>query len=256
MDQLNSLTKVQYVIDKEKVRLQVRQTHLGKRGERDLETEQLLERLTDMEKYVDGRIAKILEGHPAYPWFSRVKGIGKENIGKVVGLLRIKPEQGLRKIEGTDPPDYEMVDLPYAQTISAVWKFCGYSVENGHAPKKTKGEKLSYNNTLRSMCWRLGSSLMRARGNFYEIYLKNKEMYRQRYQNAGWCIVAKKDDPEHLIISEGHIHNMALRKMIKLFLACLFLTWREAEGLPATKPYAIDQLGHDSYIDPWNLVDR
>ncbi len=65
----------------------------------------------------------------------------------------------------------------------------------------------------------------------------------------------KRYEPEG-IISAGHVHNQALRKMIKLFLACLWLKWREAEGLPVTKPYAIDKLGHNSYIDPWEMVDR
>lgn len=254
MNQMNSLTKVQYVIEKEKVRLQVRKTHLAKRGQQDIETENLLQRLSDMEQYIDGRMAEIIQQHPAYPWFSRVKGIGKENIGKVIGLIRVKPEQGLRKIQ--DSEDWELVDLPYAQTISAVWKFCGYAVDDGHAPRREKGTKLTYNNTLRSMCWRLGTSLMRGRGKFYEKYLAFKQMYQQRYISNGWQIVPKKDDPENKIISEGHIHNMALRKMIKLFLACLVIVWREAEGLPPTKPYVIDKLGHDSYIDPWNMVDK
>jgi len=26
--------------------------------------------------------------------------------------------------------------------------------------------------------------------------------------------------------------------------------------LPVTKPYAIDKLGHDSFIDPWSMTDR
>jgi hypothetical protein len=49
---------------------------------------------------------------------------------------------------------------------------------------------------------------------------------------------------------------MALRKMVKLFLACLWLEWRKAEGLPLTKPYAIEQLGHDSFISPEEMCDR
>jgi hypothetical protein len=49
---------------------------------------------------------------------------------------------------------------------------------------------------------------------------------------------------------------MAVRKAIKLFLACLWLVWREAEGLPISKPYAIDKLGHNSYIVPWKMIDK
>jgi len=229
-------------IEKQRVASEVRQSHLALQGRSDPETDELHRRIKDLEDYIDGRIADLLKAHPAYPWFSKVKGIGKENIGKVVG----------------------QVDIERATTISALWKFAGFSVENGKAPKRAKGEKLSYNSQLRSMCWRLGSSLLRARGKFYDYYLAQKAVYVQRYENQGRAIVpatalpkieGKKQETDS-IISEGHVHNQALRKMIKLFLACLWLTWREAEGLPVTKPYAIDKLGHDSFIDPWEMVDR
>ena len=58
------------------------------------------------------------------------------------------------------------------------------------------------------------------------------------------------------VIWVGHLDTMAVRKMIKLFLACLWLVWREAEGSPLTKPYALDRFGHDSFIDPWEMLDR
>ncbi|MBA7647957.1 hypothetical protein ES703_55736 [subsurface metagenome] len=141
----------------------------------------------------------------------------------------------------------------------------GFSVEDGVAPKRSKGGgKLSYNSQLRSMCWRLGSSLLRAKGKFYNYYLKEKDKYQQKYENQGIKIVSatslpksegKRYEPSNMI-SEGHVHNQAMRKMIKLFLAGLWVIWREAEGLPITKPYAIDKLGHNSYIDPWEMTDR
>ena len=104
-----------------------------------------------------------------------------------------------------------------------------------------------------------------ATSRFADYYLRQKATDIERYLNRGWGVVPasdlpkdkddKKYEPEG-IISEGHIHNRALRKMIKLFQACLFLVWREVEGLPPTKPYAIDVLGHDSLIKPWEMVDR
>ena len=242
MDRLTILVDATLAIEKQRVASEVRQSHLALQGRSDPETDELHRRIKDLEDYIDGRIADLLKTHPAYPWFSKVKGIGKENIGKVVG----------------------QVNIERATTISALWKFAGFSVENGKAPKRAKGEKLSYNSQLRSMCWRLGSSLLRARGKFYDYYLAQKAAYVQRYENQGRAIVpatalpkieGKKQETDS-VISEGHVHNQALRKMIKLFLACLWLTWREAEGLPVTKPYAIDKLGHDSFIDPWEMVDR
>ncbi|GAJ19172.1 unnamed protein product [marine sediment metagenome] len=58
------------------------------------------------------------------------------------------------------------------------------------------------------------------------------------------------------VIWVGHLDAMAVRKMIKLFLACLWLVWREAEGLPTRSPYAIEKQGHSSVISPWEMTDR
>jgi len=229
-------------VEKLRVAAQVRQSHLKLRERTDPETDELCKRLVGLEEFIDGRVAYLIKNHPAYGWFSKVKGVGRENIGKVVAT----------------------VDIERATTISALWKYAGFSVENGASERRVKGEKLHYNSQLRSMCWRLASSLLKAKGKFYEYYLKEKDKYYQRFENRSVKIVPatslpKKDgkryEPEGMI-SEGHVHNMALRKMIKLFLSSLWLVWREAEGLPVTSPYPIDRLGHDSLIDPWRMTDK
>ena len=255
MDTLSTLVDAALSIEKVRVRTQVRQSHLTLDGRHDPETDALLEKLVSIEDYVDGRTADIIKGHPAHHWFSKVKGIGKENIGKVVGQIRVKPTKA---DDGTD--------LPYADTISALWKFAGYAVEAGHSMKRVKGEgKLHYNSQLRTMCWRLGSSLMKANGKFKEYYDQQKERSLDRCVALGVKVVPAASLPKDAdgkkretatCMSEGHIHNQALRKMVKLFLACLWLEWRRAEGLPVTKPYAIDVLNHNHFIDPWKMTDR
>ena len=241
---LTTMVDAALAIEKLRVAAEVRQSHLALQGKQDPETDELHRRLKDLEDFADETVAHLIQGHPAYPWFNRVLGVGRENIGKVVGPI----------------------DIERATTISALWKFAGFSVEDGTAPRRVKGGgKLSYNSQLRSMCWRLGSSLLRAKGKFYDYYLKEKDKYYQKYQNQGIKIVpatslpkdkdGKRYKPEGLI-SEGHVHNQSMRKMIKLFLACLWVIWREAEGLPVTKPYAIDRLGHNSFIEPWGMIDR
>lgn len=240
---LAALVDAALAVEKVRVRSQVRQSHLALDGRHDDETDDLVAKLKELEAYVDGRVAAHLTTHPAYPWFSRVKGIGKENIGKVLGP----------------------VDIHKAQTISALWKFAGFSVDDGHAPKRVKGGgKLSYNSQLRTMCWRLGSSLLRARGRFYMFYCERKEEYQKRYAAAGVAIVPVTSLPKvdgkrtetPTMISEGHVHNMASRKMIKAFLACLYISWRTAEGLPVPAPYAIAHLGHAHMYRPEDFVDR
>lgn len=264
---LTTMVDAALAIEKLRVASEVRQTHLSLKGKQDPETDELHRRLSDLEDYVDGRVAVLIQEHPAYPWFSRVKGIGKENIGKVVGLI----------------------DITKAPTISSLWKFAGQApTEDGKTMKRVKGEKLEYNSQLKSMCYRLATSLKRATGKFYEYYIKEKEKYTERFLSQGYKILPtpqgkwaclncgaswgrKKDitpccDNPRIekkvreeppgVIWLGHLDMMAMRKAIKLFLGHLWVVWREAEGLPVTKPYAIDQLGHDSYIDPWEMTDR
>jgi len=294
MDTLSRLEDSKRAVERETTRLKIRLSHLKLQNRTDEETTNILEKLIAVEDYIDERIADIIKQHPAYPWFSKVKGIGPENIAKCLGPLRIKPEQGYRKNKAGK---LELVDLPFARTISAVWSFSGYAVDNdGKAMKPKEGEVLHYNKELRSLWWRLGSSILKASlrqkcskcgqligqsgvalhkckpakfttiatSAFGRYYLQQKDRLIAEHLNKGGRIVpatglpkkdGKKYEPEG-VISEGHVHNRALRKMIKLFQACLFLVWREAEGLPPTKPYAIDKLGHNSMIEPWEMVDR
>jgi len=241
---LAALVDATLTIEKLRISSQIRQTHLKRQGTDDPETDELLRRIKTLELYVDGRIASLITSHPAFPWFSRVKGVGKENIGKVVALI----------------------DIEKATTISALWKYSGYAVDNGHAPRRIKGGgTLTYNSELRTMCWRLATSLLKANGKFHQYYLAQKDQYRQRYENEGIRIVPSAELPKNKdgklfepegVISGGHLHQQALRKMIKLFLACLWLTWRKAEGLPLSRPYAIDHLHHNSMIEPCQMVDK
>jgi hypothetical protein len=244
------------MIENARVRLQVRQSHLKLQKRKDPVADKLLTAVGGLEEDIDKIVSDLLNEHPAYPWFSQIKGVGKENIGKVIGLI----------------------DIEKADTISSLWKFAGYAVDpDGHAPRRVKGKKLEYNARLRTMCWRMASSLLRAKGSYYKYYLSQKELLEIRKRNEGFSIVpaaklprkkiAKrgsdgavqvKDKREESsnVISEGHIHNMALRKMIKLFLAHLWLVWREEAGLPLTKPYAIDKMKHKSFITAYEMVDK
>jgi len=48
----------------------------------------------------------------------------------------------------------------------------------------------------------------------------------------------------------AHIHAMAQRKMVKVFLQHLWVQWRTMEGLSISMPYVIDRLKHSDYIQP------
>lgn len=46
------------------------------------------------------------------------------------------------------------------------------------------------------------------------------------------------------VYMHGHIHNRAIRKVSKIFLAHVWQTWRRQQGLEATEPYAKQLLGY------------
>ncbi len=258
-----ALVDATLVIEKLRVATQVRRTHLARQGKKDIETDELHRRLVSLEEYAEARVTELIQAHPAYYWFTRVKGVGNENIAKVVGLI----------------------DIEKAHTVSSLWKFAGWDVQDGAAPKRRKGKKLTYNSQLRVMTWRLGVSLLRAKGLFYHYYLKEKDKYHHKYINKGFKIIAtptgrfcpqcqrevkakaakycpdcgaplrQKQEPEGVIF-EGHLHKMALRKMIKLFLSLLWVVWRQAQGLSTRVPYPAEYLGHDHMIEPEEMCDE
>ncbi len=49
---------------------------------------------------------------------------------------------------------------------------------------------------------------------------------------------------------KGHADMRTRRKVVKMFLAHLWMKERERRGLPTRKPYVLDKLGHKQYIAP------
>ncbi len=304
------LVDAQLAIEKRRVATQVRRSHLQLNGRKDPDTDWLLKELNDLEERIDERVADMITNHPAYPWFNRVKGIGKENIGKVVGQIDITKAPmisslwkfaGMHVVQVEVPPEEQFAEIQksadalqakleqlrkkYAKhpeeeakdvTVLTSVSIGGLMEElsgrlnglepvvRGYAPRRQSGQKLEYNSQLRVMCFRLATSLLRAQGCFAEYYDREKTKLVARYENQGILIVPTLELPKSNgkvlevtdTIASNHVHMQAQRKMIKLFLGCLWLVWREAEGLPTRPPYAIEQLGHSHLISPWEMTDR
>jgi len=240
-DKLSIIVDMIGYIQKARVSAQVRQSHLVKQNKKCDVTERLLERADEFETWLEDELAIQVKAHPAYSWFSQIKGIGNVNIGKVLGPI----------------------DIEKATQISKLWRFAGFGVNEGKGERRIKGEKLHYNSSLKSMCWRLGKSLIRAKGKYYEFYLAEKKRIGEREEQTGRKIVASaslpKEKGKHIendeFVGLGHVDMMAMRKMIKLFLAHLWLKWREAEGLPITEPYSMGIQGHSDFISPDEMIE-
>jgi len=135
-----------------------------------------------------------------------------------------------------------MIDIERAETVSALWRYAGYGVVDGERERPTKGEKLHYNKRLKTTCYLIAVSMLRSNSPYRKIYDSAREYYAA---NRDW--------------TKGHCHNASLRKMTKIWLQHLWITWRKLEGMPTNDPYAHEKLAHNSYYTPqefgWPAVD-
>lgn len=94
--------------------------------------------------------------------------------------------------------------------------------------------------------------VMISEGKYRKIYFD----YKHRLENH--AVYGVGNDKKRIAEAEkngkkyspvGHRNNMAKRYMIKMFVQDLWLAWRECEGLPVTRPYAEEVLGHKHHED-------
>lgn len=207
-----------FLIEKARISPQVRLEHLSKLDRESPKTKELYDMILNVESFVDGEMARVIMSHPTWEWASLIKGVGKENYPKVIGLIE---QFGTFYDPGAEliPPYVDRAPAPYKKLVdgnpvamegvwvsgierlvvpSKMWKYAGFSVdpETGKAPKRTSGKKLGYNSGLRMACYRLCGSLMRARGIWYtggdpkegfsRGYLGHKTVIRSMKESQGY----------------------------------------------------------------------
>ena len=192
----------------------------------------LLAQYVDLEKQEDthfARLGGILNDYPIYTTFlEKVKGIGPAMAGVIVSEI----------------------DISKSRYPSSLWKYAGLDVaENGTGRSRKKehlvrvqyldkkGEQqerdsITFNPFLKTkLIGVLGASFLRAgEGPYSKIYYE----YKHRLESH----------EKYKDVIKGHRHNMAVRYMIKRFLADLYNAWRPLEGLSVVPDYHEAKLGH------------
>ncbi len=309
------LAGTSFSIEKIHVSATVRLAHLGKTGRVSPDTKNIIDLIEPVKGFVDKRLADLIVNHPVWPWASCIKGIGMNNLPKLVGLIEAFGtwyDVGSPQIPPyvtREPEPYQVIENGVVVDKMGIWvtgierlslpsklhRHSGWDVdEDGHAPKRKSGTKISYNSRLRVSSFRVGQSLVRARGIWYtggdpkDGYSRGYAEYRRVITSmklaAGYKIVptptermclecnisvkkkatkfcpqcggklSLKTEPPG-ILYKGHLHNMVMRHLNKDFELCLWLVWRKAEGLPISQPYNVAKLGEPA-IDPWKMIDR
>lgn len=146
------------------------------------------------------------------------------------------------------------IDISKAQYVSSLWKYAGLDVaadgrgRGRGADHLIEVEYINKNGepaTRKSITFApflktklvgvLGPSFLKCQSDPYSgIYYGYKHRLESR------------SDLEEA--SKGHIHNMATRYMIKMFLRDLYAAWRKIEGLPVAPDYSEAKLGKQHRI--------
>lgn len=177
------------------------------------------------------RLSHMVEEHPLWDAFLKdVKGVGGTMAAVIISEF----------------------DIHKAKYVSSMWKYAGLDTvvledgtTEGRSRKKdhlvdveyvdSQGEvktkkSITFNPFLKTkLIGVLGSSFLRAGGKYREVY----DNYKHRLVNH----------PKHQNKTKGHIHNMAVRYMVKIFIQDLYVAWKEVEGLEAHPPYHEAKLG-------------
>lgn len=158
-------------------------------------------------------------------------------------------------------------DVHKARHISSFWKYAGIDVaadgrgrsrQKEHLVEREYTDKNGKTDTRLSVTYEpfLKSKLM---GVMASSFLRSNSPWRQVYDDykhrlesdpnrikvtvAKWKKQYANGDDVSNLWPPGRIHSASMRYMIKMFLADLWVKWREMEGLPVTQPYPVAKLG-------------
>ncbi len=176
-------------------------------------------------------IGKALKSYPIWTEFlESVKGVGPAMAGVIISeidITKARYPSSLHKYAGLDvAPDENGAMRGRSRKAAHLVDVTYKSAAGAEETRKS----ITFNPFLKTkLVGVLGSSFLKCGGLYREIY----DGYKNRLQN-------RQDLSEE---SKGHIHNMAVRYMIKMFLIDLHREWRKLEGFAPTEPYHVAKLG-------------
>ena len=210
-------------------------------------------------------MAAAVERHPTWPWLSRVRGVGPTLATRLLSRLSIEraptPSSfwaycGLSTVPGVTYrcdhcatrlrcPANRGAPPPHSRpggrsACSGALRVDGADIGVRVAqPRPSRGEARPYDGSAKVLCYLIGVSFLRRGGAYADHYRQRRA--RLEGERPDW--------------NARRRHLTALRHTEKLFLAHLWLVWREAVGLPTMAPYAHAHLDGARVIGPWEMVE-
>ena len=186
--------------------------------------------------------------------YLRLEKEEKEQFKVLDGVLRKFPiyREYLEKVKGIGPAMggviISEIDITKAKYASSLWAYAGLDVaDNGEGRSRKKAHLIDVEyinkegkpDTKQGITFNpfLKTKLTGVLGGSFNIH---NPQYKSIYDNYKNRLI---NHPIHSTKTPKHLHKMANRYMIKLFLVDLYKAWRTLEGLPVSTPYAEGKLG-------------
>jgi len=218
----------------------------------------ILENAANFEKDIEKLIVAQLKNHAMYTqYLSKIQGIGPllsagliayiddiEKFDHVSSLWQYSGYGMNRYCQECKKPTSVEVEYSTGKVAKKLHPHekcpeCGKQT-NPILQKRTPGYQSNWNDKLKTLAWKASTSFVKQsplKSKYRKLYDKIKKDERKQHPKK---IVTK----GKTTFNDGHIHNRAMRKVSKIFLAHVWQTWRRQQGLEATEPYAKQLLGH------------
>lgn len=217
------------------------------------------------------RMVQVQEPHGVLIWLMNNNALLERQVASALDAYSAAHPVGMwaRKIPGIGPVIaaglLAHIDIAKAPTAGHIWSFAGLD------PTRVwqKGEKRPWNADLKTLCWKIGESFVKASGRDNDVYGKvyrERKALEQAKNDAGEYAEQAKHQLERFNIGQNtlaraayvsgklppaHIHARAKRYAVKLFLSHLHTVWYECyHERKAPRPYVIEHMGHAHEIPP------
>lgn len=196
---------------------------------------------TQLEGTIKKALEKYTDNHPVGKWLKGIYGVGAIIAAGMISHI----------------------DITKAPTAGHIWAYAGLDPTK----KWEKGEVRPWNANLKALCWKTGECFVKFSGKeqcvYGKLYKEKKEWYTKKNEEGGFKEVAlkrkdtvKKNTDAYKWYAEGklppaHIHAMARRFAVKIFLSHLHEVWYKHHfKVDPPAPYPIAILGHAHKIEP------
>ncbi len=151
-------------------------------------------------------VQKTIKQGPLATYVKQATGVGEKQAARLLACVG-------------DPYWHMVEDRP--RLVSELWAYCGYHVSTqGTAPRRSKGQKMNWNNEARKRAWLIATSCVKTKGHYRDVYDEARAKYAEA-THKGECkqCHAQPGDP----LKDGHKHARALRLVAKEVLKDMWL---------------------------------